>query len=245
MTYQVPTHENDDQYVGKIDYQISEKHSLFFRILESKVVVPGPVSGCSFNFQTEILGGSCLSNNMLNSTAAGENQLASSAAIGDTYVISPSMVNAARLSFNRTAATLQSAHLFTFVMQALVTVRRVPAGSGAAARLVNWAARPSAACSSLAPASAMAITGTVTAAFNDDVSWLKGAHQMTFGFGWLHGGWSRTITYADRRELLFTGAVTGSGMTDFLLGDMSAVLQGLPNAYSAQQNIVGLYFTDT
>lgn len=247
VTYQVPTHENDDQYVGKVDYQMNDKHSLFFRILESKVVYPAPLAGCSFNTTTEVLSGSCLSNNMLNSTAAGENQLASSAAIGDTYVISPSMVNSARLAFNRTAATLQSAHLFTLCDAGVGNGSQGPSGfwcGGTPGQLGN------------ATISGGFGFGTglgdgdfwngYSMAFNDDVSWLKGAHQMTFGFGWLQG---RVVEFnhftPTGANMLFTGAVTGSGMSDFLLGDLSSILQGLPNAYTSRQNMVGVYFTDT
>src|SRR5262249_34914866 len=68
----------------------------------------------------------------------------------------------------------------------------------------------------------------------------------TFGFGWLHGWVVENNHFASPGvNGAFTGAVTGSGMTDFLLGDISALLQGLPNAYSAQQNFVSVYFTDT
>ena len=43
VTYQVPTHENDHQFVGKVDYQLSDKQSVFFRILESHVFYPPPL----------------------------------------------------------------------------------------------------------------------------------------------------------------------------------------------------------
>ncbi len=69
---------------------------------------------------------------------------------------------------------------------------------------------------------------------------------MTFGFSWLQG---RVVEFnhftPTGANMLFTGAVTGSGMSDFLLGDLSSILQGLPNAYTARQNMVGVYFTDT
>jgi hypothetical protein len=247
VTYQVPTHENDDQYVGKIDYQMSEKHSLFFRVLESKVVYPAPLTGCSFNTTTELLSGNCLSNNMLNSTAAGENQLASSAAIGDTYVISPSMVNSARLAFNRTAATLQSAHLFTLCDAGV--------GNGSQGKNGFWCGgTPGQLGSATISGSFSFGTGLgdgdfwngMSGAFNDDVSWLKGAHQMAFGFGYLQGRVDEFNHFTPTGvNMLFTGAVTGSGLSDFLLGDLSSILQGLPNAYSSRQNSVSLYFTDT
>ncbi len=249
ITYQVPTHENDDQYVGRVDYQMTDKNSLFFRILESRVVYPAPLAGCTFNTSTLLLSGSCLSNNMLNSTAAGENQLASSAAIGDTYVISPTMVNSARLAFNRTAATLQSAHLFTLCDAGVGNGSQGPSGfwcGGTPGQLGGGTISGGFAFG----------TGLgdgdfwngYSGAFNDDVSWLKGAHQMGFGVGWLQG---RVVEFnhftPTGANMLFTGSpnLSGSGMSDFLLGDLSSILQGLPNAFTSRQNNVNLYFTDT
>ena len=240
ITYQVPTHENDNQFVGKVDYQITDKNSLFFRILESHVFYPPPLQGCTFDLASKKLGGSCLSNTLENSGTAGEDQLGSSAAIGDTYVISPTMVNSARLAFNRTAATLHSFHLF----------------STCDAGVTQWCG------GTPGQLSAMGITGASgigvgtglgdgdfwnggSLAFNDDISLIKGAHQMSFGAGWWQGRVVEQNHFAPAgTQLSFTGAVTGLGLTDFLLGDMTNFLQGLPNAYSSRQNNVDLYFTD-
>src|SRR5207237_1120729 len=179
----------------------------------------------------------CLSKNMLNAGAAGENQLASSAALGHTFVINPTLVNSARLAFNRTAATLHSAHLFTLCDAGVGNGSQGPSGfwcGGTPGQLGG------------ATISGGFNFGTglgdgdfwngYSGAFNDDISWLKGAHQMTFGFGFLQG---RVVEFNHFTPTgangLFTGAATGSGMSDFLLGDISSFLQGLPNAYSARQ----------
>ena len=245
--YQTPTHENDGQYVGKIDYQMNDKHSLFFRILESSVSYPAPLDGCSFDTKTLLLSGSCLSTSMLNATTAGENQLASSAAIGDTYVFSPTIVNSARIAFNRTAATLHSAHLFNWCDAGVGGGSQGPSGF--------WCGGTPGQLGGASISGFFAFGSGLgdgdfwngqSLAFNDDVSWLKGSHQMAMGFGWLQGRVVEFNHFASPGvNGGFTGAVTGSGITDFLLGDISTVLQGLPNAYSARQNFVSVYFTDT
>ncbi len=69
---------------------------------------------------------------------------------------------------------------------------------------------------------------------------------MTMGFSWLQGRVDEFNHFAPGgTNLSFSGSSTGSPYSDFLLGDLSQLLQGLPNAYSARQNMVGLYFTDT
>jgi hypothetical protein len=239
VTYQVPTHENDNQFVGKVDYQLSGKHSIFFRTLESHVYYPPALAGCQFNLATEQLSGSCLANNMLNSTAAGENQLGHSDAIGDTYLITSTMINSLRLAFNRTAATLNSANLFTLCDAGVnMWCGGTPGQIGTATISGGFAFG-----SGLGNGDFWNGYGF---ALNDDVSWIKGAHQMSFGFGAWQG---RVVEFnhftAPGSNILFTGQATGSGLSDFLLGDLSSFLQGLPNSYTSRQNSVDLYFTDT
>lgn len=239
VTYQVPTHENDGQYVAKLDYQLSDKQSLFFRILESTVSYPPALGGCQFNLSTEILSGSCLSNNMLNSTLVGENQLASSAAIGHTYLINSTMVNSLRLAFNRTSAALSSAHIFSLCDAGTTMWCGGTPGQLAGATIssgFNFG-------TGLGDGD---FWNGYSGALNEDVSLLRGAHQMAFGFGFLQGRVNEFNHFTPSgANILFTGASTGSGVSDFLLGDISSMLQGLPNAYTSRQNSVSLYFTDT
>jgi hypothetical protein len=246
VNYQVPTHENDGQYTGKFDYQLSDKQSIFLRVLETKITYPAPLYGCSFNTTTMTLGGTCLSNNMLNSGGSGENELASSGAIGDTYVISPTVVNAARLAFNRTAATLHSAHLFTLCDAGVGQGSQGPSGywcGGTPGQLAGGTVGSFAFGTGLGDGD---FWNGQDFAFNDDVNWLKGSHQMTMGFSFLQGRVDEFNHFAPGgTNLSFSGSSTGSPYSDFLLGDLSQLLQGLPNAYSARQNMVGLYFTDT
>jgi len=239
ITYQVPTHENDGQYVGKIDYQLSDKQSVFFRIIESTVSYPSALGGCQFNLQSKLLSGNCLSNNMLNSTVAGEDQLASSAAIGHTYVISPTMVNSLRLAFNRTSATLSSAHLFSLCDAGTVMWCGGTPGQLAGATISGGFAFGT----GLGDGD---FWNGYSGAINDDISLLKGAHQMSFGFGFLQGRVNEYNHFTPSgANVLFTGASTGSGVSDFLLGDIASMLQGLPNAYTARQNSFNLFFTDS
>ena len=40
ITYNSPNYETDRQYVGKVDYQFSEKQSVFFRLLTTQQAGP-------------------------------------------------------------------------------------------------------------------------------------------------------------------------------------------------------------
>src|SRR5207248_9673586 len=74
---------------GKVDYQTTAKHSGFGRYLITAYNVAPPLQYAK--------------DNILTSTNAGFDNLAQSYAVGSTYLLSPSMVNAFRLTVNRTA----------------------------------------------------------------------------------------------------------------------------------------------
>jgi hypothetical protein len=239
VTYQVPTHENDYQIVAKVDFQLSSKQSLFVRSLLTHVLYPPALGGCSYSSSSMQLTGSCLSHNMLNSTLAGEDQLGQSHAIGHTYLINNSMVNSFRVAFNRTAATLTSANLFTLCDAGVnMWCGGTPGQIGTATISGGFAFGTGLGNGDFWNGHSFAV--------NDDVSWVKGAHQITYGVGWWQG---RVVEFnhftAAGANILFTGQATGSGLSDFLLGNLSSFLQGLPNSYSSRQNAVNLYVTDT
>ncbi len=239
ITYQVPTHENDHQFVGKVDYQLSPKQSLFVRTLNTHIAYPPALAGCQFDRASEKLTGSCLSNNMLNSTVGGEDQLGQSDSIGHTYLISNTMVNSLRLAFNRTAATLTSANLFTLCDAGVnMWCGGTPGQIGTATISGGFAFGTGLGNGDFWNGYSFAV--------NDDVSWVKGSHQISFAVGAWQG---RVVEFnhftAPGSNILFTGQATGLGLSDFLLGDLSSFLQGLPNSYTARQNFVNMFFTDT
>jgi Carboxypeptidase regulatory-like domain len=244
ITYQVPTHENDNQYIGKVDFQLSAKQSIFFRSLDTHLNYPAALAGCTFDLQTELLSGNCVSHNMLNASVTGANQLAHSYTFGHTYVISSSMVNSFRFAFNRTADTNSAPQLFSLCDAGVnIWCGGTPGQIGPA--------------SSISGGFSFGYLGNgdywdgQNFSLNEDLSWIKGAHELAFGFGGWEGKVYEFNHFTPAGALVqFNGSVAGSanspcGMCDFLLGDMFLFLQGLPNDYVSYQKYVDLYFSDT
>ncbi len=226
ITYNTPKYETDRQYVGKVDYQQSATQSLFFRILTTQQQVPNAFS---------------IDPILLNWTNTGLDQLANSIAVGDTYVAGPTTVNSLRLAFNRTVH------------------RYVPnlAFSHCTAGVRMWCdANPQ-------TIGAMSITGGFTMgstsasgeywtgtsyAINDDLTWVRGPHQIAFGGGALQGRLAEFTHFASTGQTNFNGAGLqasgGLGMADFFLGKINTFFQWLPNTNYSRQNSVNLYFTD-
>jgi Carboxypeptidase regulatory-like domain len=225
----LPLFENDQQYTTKVDYQITDKNSAFFRLLNTQIFIPAVVPR--------------VTKNLLDANGNGSDQFAQSYAVGDTYVMSSTIVQSFRAAFNRTANTLSSTNLFT-LCDAGVNV---------------W-------CTGSTPGqlATIGITGGPTlgtglgdgdvwngysVGLNDDITWIRGAHQMSFGGGFSQGRVDELNHFAPPGNFQFTGSSTNSvgiGLADFFLGIApTSFFQGLPNTYKTRQNSVSLYFTDS
>jgi len=223
IIYNTPANEDDRQYVGKVDYQVSRKQSAFVRLLATQQKVPN-----SFK----------LDPNLLNWTNTGLDQLATSAAIGDTYTISPNVVQAFRFAFNRTAHRYIPNLAFSYCTAGVnmwcdenpqtigtMSVTGAFTMGSTSSRGEHW-------------------TGT-SYAINDDLNWIRGTHQLAFGGGVWQGRVNEFTHFASTGQLNFNGSVTGLGLGDYFLGNLNTLFQGLPNTNATRQNSVNLYFTDT
>jgi hypothetical protein len=225
ITYGTRTAENDGSYVGKIDYQQNAKHSLFGRVLLTTAVVPNPWDA----------------NTMLLQDTGYRSGLASSYTLGSTYLVSTNMVHAFRLSVNRTANHYSN----------------VKPG-----QLFNWCdAGVRIYCS---PEITRPIMNTIVGAFsltsgfltghryigtmysmNDDVSMVRGTHQMSFGIGLEHGRQGNLAPYVSAHQFQFNGSSTGLGLADFMLGRPSQLITGRTNPHHVKGSSIELYAVDT
>ena len=223
------TKEDRWQFVSKVDYQRSDRHSIFGRFLATSVYFPN---------------GLALTKNLLRSSFAGTDALSTSYALGDTYLIGAHTVQAFRLSVNRIRNSQIGNSFFslcdagatffycgnapTWISQSVIAGGFIfGSNTGGADREHNPYWNP------------------FSAQVNDDVTTIKGAHQLSFGGGALYGRMIEKARFADGGQLTFTGAVTGMGMADFLTGRLSTLFQGQPNKHQANQLNLNAYVTDT
>lgn len=209
------------QYVGKVDYQLSNKHSLFGRYLATSFEQPFPYS---------------FDQNLLNTPTAGYDNLAQSYALGSTYLLSPNTVNAFRLTVTRGAVDRTGPRFFgppdigvkgySYIdkyMQIQVTSGFTVGGGQ----------------------TGPATYRTTTYTLSDDVSWVRGTHQMAFGGNLAQ---TRSNAYSNSTAMgrwAFNGQIVGSGLADFMTGRMSSLLQGAPGTNLVRQWYTGLYAQDT
>ena len=222
-----PIHQNEYQLPIKIDYQLSSKNSLFGRYLRTNMTQLPPYE---------------IESNVLATTVGGRDNLAQDFALGDTYLIGPSMVNSAHLTVNRTAIHRENAPFFgptdvgvnVFNYVPNFTVLSVGTGFAAAGGFAIGS-----------PIEVNSIFHTTSYQVADDVSFVRGAHQ--FAFGGTGAMWN-SATYANVRSspnFTFDGSITGLALADFMAGKLQQIDQSQPNTLFMRQWYMGLYAQDT
>src|SRR5712691_6116540 len=224
VTYNTPIYQNNYQYVAKVDYQLNEKHSLFFRDLWTKERQPTLTD---------------VQPNLLLAAVAGFNTPAYAYGVGETWVINSNMVNSARIGFTRINETRLADDFFNYCTAgvqnfwcgenkaqfgALLIVNGFTHG-------VNYSDPP--------PNGGGSWYRSANYIVNDDVNWLVGAHQLKFGGAITHGRFTSRNNFASNGQFNFVG------LPNFLLGNANQMTVGLPNTQSMHETFPNLYFTDT
>jgi hypothetical protein len=216
ITYGAVNPVNDKQWVTKIDYTVNEKHTIFGRILSSYEDNLSP--------QDQLV------------LARGQNRHDRNYAVtlGSTYLLTPTTVNALRLSVSEVRQNSTAANYgFDF--------------SQLGANIYNY--YPNTVSLNITSGFTLGSTarriGSGLYQLADDVSLTRGKHQ--FGFG---GRIAQTRTVAATSDtsiptFTITGSVTGTGLSDFLLGDVNSFVQGRGSNNFTRMSYISLYAQDT
>jgi hypothetical protein len=233
-----PLHENRLQVPARLDYQLSPKQTFFARY-----VLTGIDTKVPYELRPE---------NVLTSTGWGADDTAQSLAFGDTYVFSPNVVNSIHVSGNRVGANKLPAEFFS---PADVGVKNLYS------YIPQFTAITGPGFSLGLPANfSVSTTAMTNFGVSDDVTWVRGSHQLAFGASVNRGllftrsnAWSPGV-------MIFTGAIpnfgaipglgtpivgTGAAITDFLTGRITSLHQANPNPENLTQNYLAAYLQDT
>ena len=216
-------HENDHQIPARVDYQLSSKQSLFARYMLTKIQIALPFASSS--------------SDVLTAGGFGSDDQSHSLTIGDTYIVSPNVVNSFRVSGNRVRALKPGASMFG----------PNDVGINASTYQPHYLTIPVSGAFSLGSGNFTenSFAYTTTYGANDDVSILRGAHQFAFGGHYMRSvEWSVAQAWSGGSYTI-NGAVTGLGMSDFFLGNVSQLRQANPNPLNLNQNFFGVYAQDT
>jgi hypothetical protein len=220
VPYGPVTKINEYQMLGRSDYQINSKQSLFGRYLVSSYQLPPAYA---------------FSKNILDTVQGGLDDLSQSATIGHTYLITPNVVNAVRVALNRVGVHRYNDDYFSACDINVKFTCFVPHQT-----VVNVSAGPAIGVGTAIQASFIPTYYTLS----DDVSVVRGAHQFGFGFSGYKYQHSQKANVFSSAAFGFNGVASGSGMSDFLLGQLDTLTQGTPNTTFTYKWYYGLYAQD-
>jgi hypothetical protein len=221
ITFVQPVDENEYQVTSRADYHLSDKDSIFARyIYTSELKVP------PFSLVPDVLA----------TTLGGRDNLAQSAAVGETYLFNSSMVNSIHFALNRTAIHRTDEPYFdnndvginAYTYQPGILLMTVTGGFS----LGNGVETQS-------------TFDTDTYQLNDDFSWVKGKHQIAFGGTESHWISSSRANVRSPGVWAITGQTTGLGLSDFLTGNTANFSAAEPNTLFMEQWYTGLYAQDS
>ncbi len=216
--------DDDWQLVSRVDYQLSDSHSILGRVLVTTADRPNPFS---------------ITGNPLSSTVAGWDDMAQSVTLGDTWLINPTTVLSTRLAVNYSEVLRLGAEFFSwvdlgvndyFTYPDVTQFLRMTADDGFS--LGGCTTNP-------------APFKTFSASINSDLSMSRGDHQWGFGgyFNRLDSNGYANCNSAGNFD--FEGNHTGWGLADLMIGQTNDFTQATPNTALSKKWVGALYMADT
>jgi hypothetical protein len=217
----VPNPSNENQYIGRVDWAASSKNTFYGRYFDTMYTNPAFFDG----------------KDLLLTTRSGVDDRVQEATVGDTYSFSPTLINSAHLNYTRDrinrgpAANLPSA--------GSLGINIAPStGNFPNISLSGYFSTTCGTCS-------RANIHNNTREVSDDISWVRGRHQIGFGVDYARRQLLYFFTTLTASIYAFNGQITGDGLADFLLGKPSSFSQGNDEPYFGRQNLLGMYVQDT
>ncbi len=226
ITYGVRFGPNEYQILGRLDYQLSERQSIFGRYMATTYQQDPPLAHSDNLLVTGLTG-----------NPGGRDNLAQAFTFRNTYLFNANTVNTFRFAGNRTAIhrfpkgffsapDLGVKNFYSYVPDYINVV--VTGGFTIGNQTENESRR-----------------ATSTFQVLDDVSVIHGSHQLAFG-GNIANWQSKSNSGAYKQGVFsFTGQATGSGLADLLSGKLTSVNESASSILHSRQWYFGFYGQDT
>jgi hypothetical protein len=213
--------QDEDQYVTKLDYNISPQHSIFGRFMLGKLDTGSTYDG----------------KNPLSINTYGYNDFDYGFNFGDTYTFGANLVSSFRIAANRTNVTkVEDKYKSWSDFGANIT----PLGGSMIAIAATGAFTFGAGNASLG-----AQHNGPMPSVHEDISWIKGAHQFAFG----GAIFQQRLNYFSGTNAIgtatFDGSKTGLLLGDFMMGIPASFNQGTIYGFYTRQFYDTLYAQDT
>jgi len=201
--YGYPTPSTDHQFIGRVDYQPSARHSMYGRYMDIRYQLPNYFDGT----------------NALTTPSVGVDNRGRSLVFGDTYSLSNSVINSFRVTGIR-SINFRTPSEFVTPAEMGAKVYTTPL----AGDFTNL---------SVSNAFSLGGGGNNNAKYDytvyeiaDDFDMVRGAHQITVGLNYLHQVMHVFNTQYSNGQFAFDGTVTGLPLADFAVGRVGTLQQG-------------------
>ncbi len=236
VRYSIPYSVTDNEFVTRVDYTVSNKQNIYGRYF---------VDGYQFPAYFD-------PHNILITTQSGNIQRVQTFTLGDAYTITPNIVNAAHISIlrrvnnrgyapndiNATTLGIPTSALYQAVPNGLqLTEGKFTIGGGT---------------------NSVAHFNDNTGSVDDDLTWVRGRHQIALGGEWVQNQLNIGNAYESNGIFTFNGEYSGSGPKggstigdqnlDFLMGTLgssSPFQQSKKQQNALRGPIPSLYVQDT
>ena len=226
VLYGLAAIQDENLGVAKIDYQINEKQSMFGRYTVAQLNVGSTFDG----------------KDPLSLNTFGVNDLDYSITLGHTWVPSPTWVNAFRVGGSRTnVAKIPDNYASWPSLGANI--------SPLAGNVIAITATPEFSIGGVSASPGASHNGPLLS-FYDDVSWIRGTHQVMFGGSF----YRQMLNYFSGPNAIgtpmFDGSISGAGggasvLSDFMLGRPATFSQGTLYGFYSRQKYMALYIQDS
>ena len=218
--YGPPNPNTEHQVIGRVDWNKSEKQTLFTRYYITHYSQPG-----------------FFSNNLLNTSNPQLNDQEQSLTLGHTYSINSNLVNAFHVSGTRSFINRgQVASLINPGTVGISVSTPVP-------NYIYMAVSGDFTLSCGTCESYQVTTNSENAV--DDVFWTRGKHHLAFGVNFIHNHMNLQGTNNANGQFSFNGSFTGDALADFMIGDLYSLYQGNNTGSTFAKNAFAFYAQDS
>ena len=230
VTYGLPADQTENMGVAKVDWQKSDKNSMYVRTFVTNLFLPTSYDG----------------KNALTTANNAETYRVSELAFGNTYLFSSALVSSFHFGLNRATSVEIPFPFYSWLdleVNAPYQRQDGPNGCCASERFTVSGGN------GLSYSAAASTSNRTGPDFNisEDLSWVKGSHQIQLG-----GTYNRVMTnygLATNSDgnFTFNGTASGGlGWADFMIGKASLWKEGNYQSYLYnRQNYIGMYVQDS
>jgi hypothetical protein len=230
VSYSIPYALADNEFVTRVDWTVSPKQNIFGRYFIDGYQFPAYFSPT----------------NILTTTQSGNIQRVQSFVLGDAYTFTPNLVNSAHLTIMRrvnnrgyNTSDINGSNLGITLSYAAKVGLQISEGKFSIGGGTN----------------SLSHFNDNTGVIGDDLTWVRGKHQVMFGGEWVQNELNIGNIYEGNGTFTFNGQYSGSGPAggtvigdqnlDFLMGTLSAFEQSKQQQNALRGPIPSLYIQDT